>query len=412
MIFSVLVHKFRSLSFEAPMFEYWQKIVIFADIIHLCMVAMEKEYVDLFELQSRLKSGIERLFPTRIWLRAEISAMKVRSGGHCYLELSQSRDGVLAAKAQAVIWSSRYRFISPYFESVTGSPLGEGMSVLVQVQVSFSQLYGLSLVIDDINPDFSLGEGERMRQKTIARLKEEGLMDMQSSLEMAPLPRRFAVISASDAAGYRDFMRHLHENEYGFSFSTDLFQAQMQGAGCPSSIVSAMDAVMESGEEYDAVLILRGGGARLDLACYDDYDLCAHLAQFPLPVFTAVGHDQDYHVCDMVAYLFVKTPTALADEIIGWYADEDARLLSFASRLKMAFLEKVARMENAVNLLEARISAADPRNILKRGYVLALGPAGTVLKGAVGLKMGDAVSVMFGDGTVKCTVDEVLPAKS
>ena len=368
---------------------------------------MQKETVDLYELQSRLKSGIERLFPMRVWLRAEISAMKVRSGGHCYMELSQSRDGVLAAKAQAVVWASRYRFISPYFESVTGSPLGEGMSVLVLVQVSFSQLYGLSLVVDDIDPDFSLGEGERVRQQTIARLKAEGLMDMQGTLEMPGLPRRFAVISAPDAAGYRDFMRHLHENVYGFTFDTDLFPALMQGADSPQSIIAAMDSVMDSEADYDAVLILRGGGARLDLACYDDYELCAHIAQFPLPVFTAVGHDQDYHVCDMVSYSFLKTPTALADEIIGWYADEDARLLSFASRLKMAFLEKIARMENAVNLLEARIAAADPRSILRRGYVLAVGPSGKVLKGAEGIGIGDAVSVMFADGELKCRVEGV-----
>lgn len=368
---------------------------------------MQKETVDLYELQTRLKTGIERLFPMRVWLRAEISAMKVRAGGHCYMELSQSRDGVLAAKAQAVIWASRYRFISPYFESVTGSPLGEGMSVLVQVQVSFSQLYGLSLVIDDIDPDFSLGEGERIRQQTIERLKAEGLMGMQRSLEMSALPRRFAVISAPDAAGYRDFMKHISENGYGFTFDTELFPALMQGSGCPSSIVSAMDMIMETGEDYDAVLILRGGGARLDLACYDDYGLCAHIAQYPIPVFTAVGHDQDYHVCDMVSYSFLKTPTALADEIVGWYADEDARLLSFASRLKMAFLEKIARMENAVNVLEAKIAAADPRNILKRGYVLAVGPSGRALKGVAGLGKGDEVSVMFADGELKCRVEDV-----
>lgn len=368
---------------------------------------MQKETVDLYELQSRLKSGIERLFPMRVWLRAEISAMKVRSGGHCYMELSQSRDGVLAAKAQAVVWASRFRFISPYFESVTGSPLHEGMSVLVLVQVSFSQLYGLSLVIDDIDPDFSLGEGERIRQQTIARLKAEGLMDMQSSLEMPLLPRRFAVISAPDAAGYRDFMRHLHENEYGFSFETELFSALMQGSGSPASIISAMDSIMETGGDYDAVLILRGGGAKLDLACYDDYGLCAHIAQFPLPIFTAVGHDQDYHVCDMVSYSFLKTPTALADEIIGWYADEDARLLSFASRLKLAFLEKIARMENTVDVLEAKIASADPRNILKRGYVLAVGPSGRALKSAGGAVKGDRVSVMFADGVLKCRVEDV-----
>lgn len=372
---------------------------------------MEKEYVSLQELQSRLKSGIEQLFPMRVWVKAEISAMKVRVGGHCYLELSQSCDGKLVSKAPAVIWASRYRFISPYFESVTGSPLQEGMSVLVLVQVSYSHLYGLSLVIDDIDPDFSLGEGERQRRETVARLQEEGLADMQKGLRLAALPRRFAVISAPDAAGYRDFMKHLHENEYGFTFCTELFPALMQGASCPSSVVAALDGIAGSGRDYDAVLLLRGGGARLDLACFDDYGLCAHIAQFPIPVLTAVGHDQDFHVCDMVSYMYLKTPTALADEIIGWYADEDMRLLNFASRLKMAFSGKLSAMENAVNVLEARIRAADPRRILSRGYALALGPSGRVLSGVSGIGKGDTLSVMFGDGILRCRVEDIIMEK-
>lgn len=372
---------------------------------------MGKEYINLYDLQTSLKSGIERLFPSRIWLKAEISAMKARIGGHCYLELSQSDGTGLVAKANAVIWASRYRFIAPYFESVTGSPLSEGMSVLVQAQVTFSQLYGLSLSIDDIDPDFSLGEKERIRQQTIARLEKDGLFDMQKSLALAPLPGRFAVISAEDAAGYRDFMRHLHENPYGFSFVTDLFPALMQGAEAPSSIVDAMDAVLGSGSDYDAVLILRGGGSRIDLACYDDYGLCSHIAQFPLPVFTAVGHDQDYHICDMVSFGFLKTPTALADEILGWYEDEDARLLAFASRLRRAFSSKIAALDSRLSVLEAKIHGADPRNILRRGYVLALDGSGVALKKASGRKKGEEVSLMFADGVLKCVIDDILPLK-
>ncbi len=372
---------------------------------------MGKEYINLYDLQTSLKSGIERLFPSRIWLKAEISAMKARIGGHCYLELSQSDGTGLVAKANAVIWASRYRFIAPYFESVTGSQLSEGMSVLVQAQVTFSQLYGLSLSIDDIDLDFSLGEKERIRQQTIARLEKDGLFDMQKSLALAPLPGRFAVISAEDAAGYRDFMRHLHENPYGFSFVTDLFPALMQGAEAPSSIVDAMDAVLGSGSDYDAVLILRGGGSRIDLACYDDYGLCSHIAQFPLPVFTAVGHDQDYHICDMVSFGFLKTPTALADEILGWYEDEDARLLAFASRLRRAFSSKIAALDSRLSVLEAKIHGADPRNILRRGYVLALDGSGVALKKASGRQKGEAVSLMFADGVLKCVIDDILPLK-
>ena len=162
---------------------------------------MEKEYIDLFEFQTRLKEGVESLFPKRLWLKAEISAIKARNGGHCYLELSQSNDSGLIAKASAAIWSSRYRFLAPYFESVTGSPLQEGMSILVEVQPSYSQLYGFTLVINDIDPEFSLGIKELERQRTIERLQKEGLMGLQKELLFPYLPYRFAVISAEDAAG-------------------------------------------------------------------------------------------------------------------------------------------------------------------------------------------------------------------
>lgn len=390
---------------------------------------MEKEFIDLFALQSRLKQGIESFFPKRVWIKAEVSAVKARSGGHCYMELSQSDENGLVAKASAIIWSSKYRFIAPYFESVTGSPLAEGMVILVEVQVNYSQLYGLSLIINDIDPEYSVGVKALERQKTIERLQKEGLMGLQKELHLPLLPYRLAVISAEDAAGYRDFMRHVEENPYGFQFGIDLYPALMQGSGCPSSVIAAMDAVMENETEYDAVLILRGGGAKLDLACYDDYSLAAVIAQYPLPVLTAIGHDQDYHVCDMVAHEFVKTPTALADFIVGIYETEDERLSSLQTRMRLAFSNKIyaaesaldslqarvkggfalkiATMEAALNVLEAGFKAADPRRVLERGYALAVDADGVVVKGATGRSVGDKVSLMFSDGTLDCTVNLV-----
>ena len=390
---------------------------------------MEKEFVDLFNLQSMIREGMERLFPKRVWLRAEISSIKARNGGHCYMELSQSDDSGLIAKANAVIWSSKYRFIAPYFESVTGSPLMEGMVILAEVQVNYSQLYGLSLIINDIDAEFSLGLKELERQKTIERLKSEGLVDLQQTLSLARLPYDLAVISAEDAAGYRDFMRHLQENPYGFEVSTELYSALMQGTACPQSVIEALDAVLESGKHYDAVLILRGGGARLDLACFDDYELAAVIAQYPLPVLTAIGHDQDYHVCDMVAHTFVKTPTALADFILGFFEDEDAVLTTLQSRIRLAAAGRLSSAESAVNmlwikirgalalrlssmeaelkLLETRIWAADPRRVIERGYALAVDGDGVVIKGAAGRCIGDSVSLVFHDGRLDCTVDKV-----
>ena len=390
---------------------------------------MEREFIDLFEFQKKLKQGVELLFPNRIWLKAEISAVKARSGGHCYLELSQSDSKGLVAKASAIIWASKYRFIAPYFESVTGSPLAEGMTVLMEVQVNYSELYGFSLIVNDVDPEYSLGVKELEKQKTIERLTREGIMDLQKELALPMLPYRLAVISAEDAAGYRDFMRHIAENPYGFTLATELYPALMQGSDCPSSIISAMDAVSGSGFQYDAVLILRGGGSKLDLACFDDYELAAAIAQYPLPVLTAIGHDQDYHVCDMVAHAYVKTPTALADFILEMYENEDARVSSYVTRIRLAFSNRILQMEasvdrlqnrirsgyamklslmeSALQVLQTRINAADPRKIMERGYALAVDAQGVVLKGASGVNVGDTVSVMFADGTLEANVTNI-----
>lgn len=364
------------------------------------------EAIDLYTLQTKIKSAVDDAFSSGIWVRAEISAVKVRAGGHCYMELSQSSDSGVIAKASAIIWNSKYRFIAPYFETVTGSPIQAGISVLVQVNVNFSQLYGMSLIVNDINAEYTVGEKERERLATIRRLESEGLVDLQKSLALPLLPYRLAVVSAPDAAGYRDFMRHLQENEYGFVFAPELYEAVMQGVAAPDSIAEAIWRIVSSGQAYDAVLVIRGGGAKLDLACFDDYRIAAAIANCPVPVLTAVGHDQDFHICDMVAWKYVKTPTALADFFVELYADEDQRAASYAVRLKMAFLNKISLMSSRTDVLEARILGADPRNILSRGYALVLDGVGKVLKQASGVAAGDRVSVMFLDGTLECEVEK------
>lgn len=365
---------------------------------------MEKNVIDLFTLQTEVRQSLESSFPARVWVRAEVSAVKVRGGGHCYLELSQSDESGLVAKASAIIWASRYRVLGPYFESVAGSPLQQGITVLLRVQVNYSQLYGLSLIVDDIDASCTLGEKEKERLATIERLKKEGLLDRQKSLEMTALPYRLAVVSAPDAAGYRDFERHLKGNAYGFVLETVLYEAVMQGASAPESISDALKAAASAEKPFDAVLVLRGGGSNLDLSCFDDYRLASAIATCPVPILTAVGHDQDFHICDMVAWRYVKTPTALADTFIEIYADEDQYISSFAGRLKTAFLNKISLMGSRVDVLESRIAGADPRRILSRGYALVVDDGGVVMKNAAGHSAGDNVKVMFADGTLDCRV--------
>lgn len=367
---------------------------------------MQRRETDLLALQRALRSGIEELFPERVWVRAEISAISVKAGGHCYLELSQSEEGRLVAKARAIIWKSQYRLIDGTFRAATGFPLSEGMKVLVEAQVSYSELYGLSLIVSDIDPAYTVGDREAERQRTLERLEREGLLRLQEKCFLPPLPYRLAVISAETAAGYQDFLRQLHENEYGFVLETTLFPALMQGRDCPASLISAMNQAVAEGR-YDAILILRGGGSKLDLDCFDDYDLAAAIARCPVPVFTAVGHDRDVHVCDKVAYVSVRTPTALADEFLEYYVAEDARIASFGTRLRMAFLGRIAAMSAKIDLLEARIKGADPRLVLKRGYILALDSREVVVKSVAGLEAGDRMKFMFADGTLRCRIEAV-----
>lgn len=300
-----------------------------------------REYITLTQLQAGIRASVAANFPGPVWVRAEIHEMKVHVNGHCYLELVEKGTGreLFSAKVSAVLWRSRRSLVEAAFAQGTGRRLEAGMTVLVQVRVQYSEVYGMSLSIEDIDPAFTLGEVELARQRAIGRLKKEGMMDMNRTLPLPRLPRRFALISSETAAGYGDFIHHLYDNGYGFRFHVRLYQAPMQGPSAPSGIIAAMDAVMadiDAGERYDAVLLLRGGGAVADLVCFDDYGLAVNIAQFPLPVMVAVGHERDTHICDMVAAVSVKTPTALADFIVRNFVDEDAFLTSLSDRLETA----------------------------------------------------------------------------
>jgi exodeoxyribonuclease VII large subunit len=431
----------------------------------------QRDYIDLLELQARIKEGIEDAFPGRYWVKAEIASFSPRANGHCYLELSQSRGGQPVAQSRAMIWKWYYPRLKAFFEQAAGQPLQAGITVLVKVQVAFSELYGISLFIEDIDPAFTLGEKALERKRTIEFLTKEGYMEMQKELALPELPYRLAVISSKTAAGYGDFRRHLLENEGGYAFRLDLFEALMQGEQAPASIISAILKVQE--EPYDALLILRGGGSDLDLACFDDADLAVAIASCPVPVVTAIGHDRDVHIADLVAHTSVKTPTALADLFLDAYRAQDERLDRLAQRigsaaqrllgreelrlsnadaavqrairgrlsaLEMLLQRSVSRISKGllhkyadtarlcdaaihrvrfaaqarlsaevsrVALKEALIGASDPRKILSLGYVLVTGKDNKVLKTVEKVHVGDRIGVRFNDGSLTAKVDEI-----
>ena len=392
----------------------------------------EKNPIGLLALQEQVKRHLEDHFFESVWLQAEISELKQNPSGHCYLTLVEKDPGsnALLARASAVVWASTWRMVKPYFEAQTGRSLAPGLSVLVRVQVSYSVLYGLSLVIYDIDPSFTVGELELARQRTIARLEAEGMFDMNAQLSLPLLPRRLAVVSSPTAAGWRDFRRQLEGNEYGFRFRLQLFPAVMQGDAAPESIIGALDQIAAEADSFDAVLILRGGGGAMDLVCFDDYELAVNVAQFPLPVLTGIGHDHDFHIVDMVAHTHVKTPTALADWLLDRFSGEAWRLDTLVQRLHLAVrthaaaqlgaleslklrlvhaaLDRHADALHALDLLERRVEAADPRRALDRGFLIAL-KDGRRADRAAAFTPGDRLTLLFRDGSIEAEVSKVKP---
>jgi len=318
-----------------------------------------RDYMDLLELQLRIKEGVADAFPDKYWVKAEISSWSPRANGHCYLSLSQSRGGKPVAESRAMIWKWHYPQLKAFFEKQTGQQLQAGITVLVRVQVSFSELYGISLFIDDINPAFTLGEKALERKRAIEKLTAQGYMEMQKELVLPELPYRLAVITSKTAAGYQDFRNHLLNNPEGYVLQLDLCEALMQGEQAPASIISALLELQE--KQYDAILILRGGGSELDLSCFDDYDLAVAIATCPVPVITAIGHDKDVHIADMVAGGSVKTPTALADLFLDAYRAQDEVLRRFQQRVFTGAERVMNRAQLALKALDGNIQRAVER---------------------------------------------------
>lgn len=398
-----------------------------------------EEKITLAALQRRIQEGVEQSVPAPVWVTAEISEIKQNANGHCYLDLVDYQEGKggTAAKARGMIWSSVNRMLKPFFETTAGSPLQAGMHVLLKVQVQYSAVYGLSLSVLDIDPAYTVGELELQRQRTLARLRQEGMFGMNAAVPLPALPRRLAVVSSGSAAGYRDFMKHLHENEYGFRFHTELFQAPMQGEEAPAGIIAALervaDRVQASPGGFDAAVLIRGGGSAMDLACFDDYDLAVNIAQFPLPVLTGVGHDHDVHVCDMVAHTGLKTPTAVADFILEIFMREEGCLVSLFHRISLSLslrlkerrsgLDRweqrlrtgaenaVRRQEARLDLLEYKVTALDPGNILNKGFGLLV-IDGKRAESVEDIKEGSRAELQLKDGRVSFRIaDPVIELK-
>lgn len=338
------------------------------------------------------------------WVRAEIASLSVRS--HCYMELvEKAENGILAAKVRATCWSNVYNLLAPYFFQETGQTLHVGLQVLVEVSVDFHAVYGLSLNIWNIDPAYTLGDLAKQRQATIRQLEEDGVMELQQALQVPILPRRIAVVSSADAAGYGDFCDQLKNNRFGFAFQPHLFPAIMQGESAARSIIQALETIASQEEEWDLVVIIRGGGASTDLSCFDNYVLASHCAQFPLPIIAGIGHTRDVSVVDMVVHTTVKTPTATAEWLIARITEqveavgellvrlqhatqvavynEKNRLNIYQQRIASSILTARVRERSRLDLLNKTIELHSPERIYKMGYSL------TTINGKVVRKLTD-----------------------
>lgn len=346
--------------------------------------------LSLLELNTLVREAVELTLPGDYWVEAELSEVRER-GGHCYMELVQKDpDGVTpVARASAKCWRSAWMLVRPHFERVTGQCISAGMKVLLKVHAQFHENYGFSWIVSDIDPTFTLGDMARRRQEVIRRLKEEGVFDLNKQLALPPFAQSIAVISSETAAGYGDFCNQLDTNQFGFAFKVTLFPAVMQGERTARSIIDALNAVNAAAEEYDCVVIIRGGGATSDLSAFDSLELSENVANFPLPVITGIGHERDEAVVDMVAHTRAKTPTAaaalLVDNLkhtlervdrardvifaaVGRRMDfERMRLARAAERIPTLLSLASARQRALVDGLSARLGMAVRRALMSQG---------------------------------------------
>ena len=389
--------------------------------------------------------------PNEYWVEAELSECR-ENRGHCYMELIQ-KDELSAtpiAKASAKCWASKWLMVRPYFERITGQCLVAGMKVLLKVYAQFHEAYGFSWIITDIDPTYTLGDMARKRQEIINQLKAEGVFDLQKELPLPLFCQRIAVISSEAAAGYGDFCHQLADNPYDFKFQIQLFPATMQGDGIERSIIDALNSINAVCDEFDAVVIIRGGGATSDMAGFDTLALAENVANFPIPIITGIGHDRDESILDMVSHTRVKTPTAAAAFLIDHLktvldqlttlseaiprlfsvvkARQEARLDNLYQRILMrvqqravtsqadvrnleqglltALQRRLTSEHHRLEMLEEKVRSLDPTLLLKRGYSITLFNGKAVRDPQV-LHQGDEIETRIEKGTIISKVNKV-----
>ncbi len=315
------------------------------------------EKLSLTQLQLIIKDSLYLALPDLYWVVAEISEIKENYAGHCYLELIEKLpdDRNVRARVKAIIWNNRYRLLKSLFENVSGESLQPGMKILVRVKVEYHEIYGLNLIISDIDPSFTVGEMAIKRQMILKKLEEDGVIMMNKELDFPLVPQRIAVISSGNSAGYSDFIKHLKENRYGYVFYTVLFEAVMQGNETEQSVINAFEKAAANVSHFDVVVIIRGGGSQSDLSWFDNYNIAYYVTQFPIPVITGIGHEKDISVTDIVAFRSLKTPTAVADFLINSVAESEDHLNDLSLQIAEKTRSIISRYRDLTETFSAKL---------------------------------------------------------
>ena len=407
--------------------------------------------LSLFELNAMVRSFVEGSAEEAYWVHGELLEGRAGYGGHFYGELVEKNEhtGAIVAKARITIWARVYNMLALRFQVETGQSLRAGIKVLLKVKLSFSELYGYALNVVDIDGSYTLGDQARRRQEILHRLEEDGIINDNKTLPLPTLLKRIAVVSSTSAAGYGDFCRQLLENEWGLAFRVQLFPAVMQGQHVPESISAALMQIADEADLWDAVVVIRGGGATSDLSDYDSYPLAACVAQHPLPIIIGVGHDRDETVLDHVAHTSVKTPTAAAAFILEHQLEqlsmlrdlqqriplaastrmqgEDRRLALLRQRLPSVVALRLQREhqrlersslllpisasrvltqeKHRLELLSQRLESLNPELLLKRGYTITLHD-GKIVTHASQLAPGQSIVTRLQDGDVTSIITQ------
>ncbi len=322
-----------------------------------------KKY-SLYQLQVYLQRVITLNFQEPVWVTAEISKSKA-SRGHIFLELVEKHagDDEICAQGKAALWSRNIPGISSKLSVPLEDLLKEGTEVSIQIEVSYHTMHGLSLSVIDIDVEYTLGRMELHRQETIVRLKREGLLQLNSHIVLPDVIQRIAVISSSSASGYQDFIHHLDQNEYGYDFQVDLFPSAMQGTQLESEVRSALAQINQQDEYYDVIVLIRGGGSKLDLAGFDLYEVAKAISHSRLPVFTGIGHETDTTIADLVADVRAATPTAAAELAVPVLRDELLKLQQSQTRLYQVLQSKIDLAAKQVEHLQQSYVFRQPQRL-------------------------------------------------